>query len=34
LAIRTGVGDNGWSRVLYNGNTLYAVTKYLKVTGN
>lgn len=34
LAIRTGVGDNGWSRVLYNGKTLYAVTKYLTVTGN
>jgi len=34
LAIRTGVGDNGWSRVLYNGKVLYAVTKYLTVTGN
>jgi len=34
LLIRTGVGDNGWSRVIYNGKTLYAVTKYLTVTGN
>ena len=34
LAIRTGVGDNGWSRVIYNGKTLYAVTKYLTLTGN
>lgn len=34
LVIRTGVGDNGWSRVVHNGQTLYAVTKYLTVTGN
>ena len=34
LITRTGVGDNGWSRVVYNGKTLYAVTKYLTVTGN
>lgn len=28
-AIRTGIGHNGWSRVIYNGQTLYAVTSYL-----
>jgi len=26
---RTGVGNNGWSRVIYNGQTLYAVSSYL-----
>ncbi len=26
---RTGVGKNGWSRLLYNGKTVYAVTSYL-----
>ncbi len=26
---RTGIGDNGWSRVEYQGQTLYAVTNYL-----
>ena len=26
---RTGVGSNGWSRLLYNGKTVYAVTSYL-----
>lgn len=29
LASRTGIGDNGWSRVEYKGKTLYAVTDYL-----
>ena len=28
-ATRTGIGHNGWSRVLYNGQTLYAVSNYL-----
>ncbi|NLL73403.1 MAG: glycoside hydrolase family 25 [Clostridiales bacterium] len=28
-AIRTGIGDNGWSRVEYKGKILYAVTSYL-----
>ena len=28
-ATRTGVGHNGWSRVIYQGQTLYAVTSYL-----
>lgn len=28
-ATRTGIGHNGWSRVIYNGQTLYAVTNYL-----
>ncbi|NTV78309.1 MAG: hypothetical protein HGA25_03980, partial [Clostridiales bacterium] len=26
---RTGIGHNGWSRVIYNGQTLYAVSNYL-----
>lgn len=29
-AVRTGVGNNGWSRVEYNGQTLYAITSYLE----
>lgn len=28
-AVRTGKGNNGWSRVEYNGQTLYAVSSYL-----
>ena len=28
-ANRTGIGHNGWSRVIYNGQTLYAVSNYL-----
>ena len=28
-ATRTGIGDNGWSRVIYQGQTLYALTSYL-----
>ncbi len=28
-AVRTGIGHNGWSRLVYNGQTLYAVTNYL-----
>ena len=28
-ATRTGIGHNGWSRIIYNGQTLYAVTSYL-----
>lgn len=31
VVARTGVSDNGWSRVEYNGQTLYAVTSYLTV---
>lgn len=27
--VRTGKGNNGWSRVEYNGETLYAVSSYL-----
>lgn len=26
---RTGIGDKGWSRLIYNGQTVYAVTSYL-----
>ena len=26
---RTGIGDNGWSRIEYQGQTLYAVSNYL-----
>ena len=29
---RTGVGSNGWSRLIYNGQTVYAVTSYLTDT--
>ncbi len=28
-ATRTGIGHNGWSRLIYNGQTLYAVSSYL-----
>jgi GH25 family lysozyme M1 (1,4-beta-N-acetylmuramidase) len=31
VAIRTGIGSNGWSRVEYNDQVLYAVSSYLKV---
>lgn len=27
--IRTGIADNGWSRLSYNGRTVYAVSSYL-----
>ncbi len=30
VAVRTGVGNNGWSRVEYNGQTLYAISSYLE----
>ena len=26
---RTGVSDSGWSRLIYNGQTVYAVSSYL-----
>lgn len=26
---RTGIGDKGWSRLTYNGQTVYAITSYL-----
>lgn len=29
---RTGIGDKGWSRLTYNGNTVYAITSYLTDT--
>jgi len=29
IALRTGISDNGWSRVEYNGKVLYAVSNYL-----
>lgn len=29
IATRTGVSENGWSRVVFQGNTYYAVTQYL-----
>jgi len=28
-ATRTGVGNNGWARVIYNGQKLYAINSYL-----
>jgi GH25 family lysozyme M1 (1,4-beta-N-acetylmuramidase) len=30
VAVRTGVGNNGWSRVEYNGLALYAISSYLE----
>ena len=33
-ATRTGIGHNGWSRIIYNGQTLYAVTSYLTTDMN
>jgi uncharacterized protein YgiM (DUF1202 family) len=29
--IRTGIGEDGWDRVLYNGETAYMVNKYLSL---
>lgn len=35
VATCIGVSDNGWSKLIYNGQTCYAVTSYLtSVTGN
>ena len=31
IVTRTGISDNGWSRLDYNGQTVYAVTSYLKL---
>lgn len=31
-ATRTGVGDNGWSRIIYNGNEAYVSSDYLTTT--
>lgn len=28
-ATRTGIGNNGWARIIYNGQKLYAVSSYL-----
>ena len=28
-ARRTGIGDNGWSRLEYDGTTVYAISSYL-----
>ncbi len=28
---RTGIGDNGWSRLEYNGQIVYAITSYLQI---
>lgn len=33
-AQRTGIGHNGWSRLIYNGQTCYAVTNYLTTDMN
>ena len=33
-AQRTGIGHNGWSRLIYNGQTYYAVTNYLTTDMN
>ena len=29
---RTGVGSNGWSRIVYNGNTAYITSQYITTT--
>lgn len=29
FVLRTGIGSNGWSRLDYNGQTVYAITSYL-----
>lgn len=34
VAIRTGIGSNGWSRLTYNGQTVYAISSYLTTDGN
>lgn len=34
LVIRTGIGDNGWSKLEYNGQTVYAITSYLTTDMN
>lgn len=33
VVLETGVSDNGWARVEYNGQTLYAVSSYLTQSG-
>ncbi len=30
MIFRTGIGNNGWSRVVLNGQPLYAYTSYLQ----
>ncbi len=30
MVFRTGIGNNGWSKILLNGQTLYAYTSYLQ----
>ena len=32
-AQRTGISNNGWSRLEWNGQVCYAVTNYLEVVG-
>ncbi len=32
MAIRVGISSNGWSKLVYNGRTCYAVSRYLEVT--
>lgn len=34
VAVRTGIGSNGWSRLEYNGQTVYAISSYLTTDGN
>lgn len=33
VATRTGISDNGWSKLIYNGETCYAITSYLTLVG-
>ena len=32
VVTRTGIGDNGWSKIVYNGTTAYCYSSYLKVS--
>lgn len=33
VATRVGISDNGWSKLIYNGTTCYAVSSYLAAAG-
>ena len=31
VAVRTGIANEGWSRVEYNGQVLYCISSYLEI---
>ena len=33
VAVRTGIANEGWSRVEYNGQVLYCISSYLELVG-